>query len=706
MNGHRATWTWVLISVWPAAVGAALPDHVTADLDICPQVTIREVGPHFLGAILPPTVDCNLLKVPTVLARIKDLGVKTVCFPSGCAADTYDWTNPGKDQLSMDEFLDFCDAIGAEACYTLNMQGGTTGLEGAAPAGASLDERLRHRHAVPEGCNSANIHYGTLDEALALVRKYTIQRTLDGKPALERFMLGHENWRRAGADWPPEVYGETCEAYARAMLQAIIDFNEQVGELGKVELTFVMAGYPTPGRRLPRVQGPDQAIDAAWTKEVNQLVGLIDAVREPLPEYLDGNAEAPVRAMHELTDRLALRSGESTAQSRRDPEGELKYELPTEWAQENGARGIAPPGPPAATQGPTFAQQLCNADTIAMLLAQSAPRVYAHYLMGDDPSALLALNGQERESARVYRLLAGGIGEQLVHASVETAALNPAAPPDERIPTLSATTTRHGDELYVMLVNRSADRPVLARIFLRGCTLKPEGEVRTLSANGLASAPLAAGNPMLHMVPPFSVEMLRLSLDQVIKTPLLASVEKFELSVRVRESPPADTFTLSIMASDAAMEEPTSLVSTAPPSTKFAVNVDANWLEVSPPAGWLTFLQPQDLEVSYRTGHLPPGHYSATIAVISPDAYNSPQKLRVDLTVRAVRPDFDDDGDVDADDFAKFAACMTASPAIQASPICARARLNGGNCVDMEDYYLFESCLSGPDRLPPEGCRE
>lgn len=67
----------------------------------------------------------------------------------------------------------------------------------------------------------------------------------------------------------------------------------------------------------------------------------------------------------------------------------------------------------------------------------------------------------------------------------------------------------------------------------------------------------------------------------------------------------------------------------------------------------------------------------------------------VDAPPPPVPGDFDDDGDVDMDDFGHFQWCLSGSSVPQPDPACAGARLDGDSDVDEADLILFLECMSG-----------
>ena len=62
--------------------------------------------------------------------------------------------------------------------------------------------------------------------------------------------------------------------------------------------------------------------------------------------------------------------------------------------------------------------------------------------------------------------------------------------------------------------------------------------------------------------------------------------------------------------------------------------------------------------------------------------------------------DFDNDGDVDQDDFGHFQICFSGN-GIQYAPGCAEADANGDDDVDALDLRWFLSCMAGPHNPPP-----
>jgi len=73
-----------------------------------------------------------------------------------------------------------------------------------------------------------------------------------------------------------------------------------------------------------------------------------------------------------------------------------------------------------------------------------------------------------------------------------------------------------------------------------------------------------------------------------------------------------------------------------------------------------------------------------------------------------VRPDVNDDGDVDEDDFTYFSSCVTGPTVLQADPNCRdHGDLDDDNDIDQKDFGVFQRCYTGPDQgPPPQDCDE
>jgi len=316
----------------------ALPEHVTANVTIHPDVTLRSVSPTLIGVNLNPGKPRYVLTTqPAVQKHTRLMGFKSVRFPNGCVADLYDWKNAKPPTISVEAFLDFCDAVGAEPYYTLNMQGGTEGLESPIPEDAPLEERIRYRHPAPNPCGNTNYHFGTLAEAVDLLKRYTIERAVEGKTPIAHFELGNENWGQAKTDWPPEIYGKTCEVYARTLREMLHQSMSRHPELADLRLYIVAVGFPTMGNNQDPFRAQDRDINVAWTTEIKRLgkLGLIDAVQEHFYPYGANDGSTLLWTIHNLHNILSVRHGKANERLGGYTDPALAYRVPIEWTEWN-----------------------------------------------------------------------------------------------------------------------------------------------------------------------------------------------------------------------------------------------------------------------------------------------------------------------------------------------------------------------------------
>jgi len=66
--------------------------------------------------------------------------------------------------------------------------------------------------------------------------------------------------------------------------------------------------------------------------------------------------------------------------------------------------------------------------------------------------------------------------------------------------------------------------------------------------------------------------------------------------------------------------------------------------------------------------------------------------------------DYDEDGDVDLDDFAYLQVCLGTQDALFSNPSCVNADLNSDDDVDIEDLQIFIGCINGAGMPPVQGC--
>lgn len=68
------------------------------------------------------------------------------------------------------------------------------------------------------------------------------------------------------------------------------------------------------------------------------------------------------------------------------------------------------------------------------------------------------------------------------------------------------------------------------------------------------------------------------------------------------------------------------------------------------------------------------------------------------------RADFDEDGDVDLEDFGYLQQCFTGVGAAQDDPACQKAKLDFDDDVDVDDFVIFHACFTGPDQSADPYC--
>lgn len=163
--------------------------------------------------------------------------------------------------------------------------------------------------------------------------------------------------------------------------------------------------------------------------------------------------------------------------------------------------------------------------------------------------------------------------------------------------------------------------------------------------------------------------------------PIVVSPTNFIHAAYVATGLPNDTFTVASGGADA---------------LSYTIDTDVPWLVLQLASGSSSG-EADPITVAYHLAGLAPGQYVGTISISSSEAYNSPQKIAVQLTIQTVRADFDRDGDVDQEDFGHLQACITGPGASQDDPACQNARLDADSDVDSDDVAIFRRCMSGPD---------
>ncbi len=281
-----------------------------ATVDIAADVREKPVWPEVLGINLDYG-GAAALSNPKAMDAVRKIGIRSIRFPNGCEADRYDWKADNRQKMTVEQFLTFCDAIGAEPYYTLNLQGGTEGRPGPPPAGAPVEEVIKHRHLAPNPCGYTDYHFGTLAETLELLQAHTIGRALAGRRPILCYEMGNENWGQGKTDWPPEVYAATVGAYARAMRAAVEDARRQHASLKDLRLHITAVSYPMVGNNQDPLQATDRDVNVRWTRELNALfaAGLIDAVQDHFYPYSAEGSDLLVWTHHNLQNLFFARRG-------------------------------------------------------------------------------------------------------------------------------------------------------------------------------------------------------------------------------------------------------------------------------------------------------------------------------------------------------------------------------------------------------------
>jgi alpha-L-arabinofuranosidase len=192
---------------------------------------------------------------------------------------------------------------------------------------------------------------------------------------------------------------------------------------------------------------------------------------------------------------------------------------PMEWEQFRGS---------ASWATGRYAQTLANADMLRVLLEAPTTRTHYHHLFGNYGCPLLMQrDGAYRQASPAFRFFRHRLGEAVVRTTVEVPTFdyyseatwctdfNACVETTAEVPALAATTTRAGDRVFVMLVNRTTDRPIAARLVFPKWRLGGSAEVRTLHGEDielpggeLREQKRKVTEPFVCSVPPLSAQMV------------------------------------------------------------------------------------------------------------------------------------------------------------------------------------------------------
>ncbi len=140
----------------------------------------------------------------------------------------------------------------------------------------------------------------------------------------------------------------------------------------------------------------------------------------------------------------------------------------------------------------------------------------------------------------------------------------------------------------------------------------------------------------------------------------------------------------------------------------------ANDVEVGLRTELDAFYLPDEPMALYFNFWAPPGPwlapcdpYASTLQPVSDPAQDEICGYEIDyVEVRVLSPvaaDYDQDGDVDLDDFAEFRACAS-GPAIPCPPGCESKDGGGDGDVDLHEFGLFQRCYSGQNNPADSDC--
>ncbi len=91
------------------------------------------------------------------------------------------------------------------------------------------------------------------------------------------------------------------------------------------------------------------------------------------------------------------------------------------------------------------------------------------------------------------------------------------------------------------------------------------------------------------------------------------------------------------------------------------------------------------------------GVYDVSLTVTGPGGPDTRVRYAYVSVVDNIPADFDDDNDVDQEDFGHLQACFTGPYGGPPAPSCETADFDGDTDVDLNEFALFQHCMSGPN---------
>ncbi len=190
-------------------------------------------------------------------------------------------------------------------------------------------------------------------------------------------------------------------------------------------------------------------------------------------------------------------------------------------------------------------------------------------------------------------------------------------------------------------------------------------------------------------------EYFNTATADIVSVPVIGlSTHQLDHTIHCSENPDHDTFTVANIGVG---------------TLNYTIEVvdQPSWLDVYPDSGTSTG-EPDAITVEYNCSGLLPETYLATIRVSDPNAANNPQDIAVTLVVETVAGDFDEDCDVDQEDFGHLQVCLTGPGTQVTDPDCTDADIaplpGGDGDVDHDDFGILQGCMSGPNVIADKAC--